>query len=367
MCDKTSKTLYRHIETHNISIEEYLNQFPGSLIICKNFNVSTQAKFCCNNCGKTFRYENTLLKHNCKRRIDNKEDGKDYVVCKLCGFVAKTLTCHITQTHNITKEEYINQFPDSLITCQKSKEIFFERKKNWDWINRANQNGVDLTEHKKKLGDSVKKSILSNPEERKRRAEQLAANNRTPEARKKSSEAAKKTSARPEIIEARTKQLKNWRDDNPKEFYEKCINVMLTKHNSRPELDLYNLVKSIDESFDRSQFFIDKRFVNKTNRKQVDIFSKKLNIILEFDGPCHFNPIYGEANFKIAKQNDLVLNEIANEKKYTLIRVTYDYYDQNIRKFNDEFVEQIKDIILNKKIGVYKFGSEYKIEEEKDE
>lgn len=138
-------------------------------------------------------------------------ENVDYVRCKICGFAATTLSKHLSSVHGTSKEEYVRQFPGAPITCENSAKKFKARGVNADWIRRAKERGDDLSEYKKKMGAAVREAIMANPKERARRSElaktTITAWATSDEGRRTASETAKKTSARPEIIEQRTKRL----------------------------------------------------------------------------------------------------------------------------------------------------------------
>jgi len=55
---------------------------------------------------------------------DNQEkiEGRDYVVCKICGVKSGRLYGKHLQSHGITSKEYKNKYPDALLTPLKDKE-----------------------------------------------------------------------------------------------------------------------------------------------------------------------------------------------------------------------------------------------------
>lgn len=145
------------------------------------------------------------------RDIPTGKENIDYVRCEICHTYGKTLRMHLTTVHHISKEEYVRQFPGAPITCENSAKKFKARGVNADWIRRAKERGDDLSEYKKKMGAAVREAIMANPKERARRSElaktTIIAWATSDEGRRTASETAKKTSARPEIIEQRTKRL----------------------------------------------------------------------------------------------------------------------------------------------------------------
>ena len=331
----------------------------------------TRIEYCCRKCGKVFVNLKWKTAHELKcngvRYYQIGEIGTenvDFVICRLCGKKARTLSKHLTQVHYLTQKDYIEQFPSALITCSSSAKTFKSRGKNFAWLQRAIERGDDLTEYKMKMGSAVSKSIMSNPVERVRRAKQLAMNNRTPEAREKSRIVAKKTSARPEIQQARTEALAHWRDTHFDEFYEKCIKAMLSYKTSKPELWVRTYVqqqyphlgfKGNQRLYDKERFLI-----NKSHKRQVDILSKSHKIIIEIDGYLHFKnvPQWNQLQRVIEKDKELNLN--APLMSYKLIRISYDQWN-NTGVLNTECIDTLNTLLSNDNLnpGLYTIGNLY--------
>lgn len=54
-----------------------------------------------------------------------------------------------------------------------------------------------------------------------------------------------------------------------------------------------------------------------------DFFISKYKIAVEFDGPQHFKPVYGEAQFMEQKMKDKIKNVFCNKKGILLLRIPY--------------------------------------------
>jgi hypothetical protein len=286
----------------------------------------------------------------------------DRIKCQLCNFLGKTLSKHLTQTHKISKDDYLQRFPESSITSYASQTLFKKRGQNFAWLKRAKDRGDDLTVYKKKMGDAVRTSIMNNPIERVRRSEQMAINNRTPQARELSRNTAKKTSARPEILVARTARLARWRDTHFDEFYEKCIKAMHSTWHSKPELILFSLLSDIDGYvFKHNQVVKSEIFTNKSHRKQIDIADKAMRVYVEFDGIIHFEPrIKGEKALSDTKRMDCLLDEHVTLHNWTLIRISYDQFSyKDGGKFNEDCLRQLFELLKDPKSGVYRIGKAY--------
>lgn len=287
--------------------------------------------------------------------------GVKWVECLICGLKMKSLGKHVSGKHGISREEYQVRYPGAQVKCSETRERYSQQNKvNADWITRRKEAGEDLEGYKKKMGAAVSAAIMADDDERARRAKQMAANNRTPEARERSRNTALKTSQRPEVLAARSERLRRWRDENPLEFYEKCTAVMHATMSSKPEKQLFELVKLIDPSFKRSQRLHDPEFSSASQRKQIDIMSHELGVLIEFDGRIHFDPIHGDDTLSDVKQRDAELDHVVDKQELTLIRISFDQYKYGAnRGFNDDAIKKMVDIIRNPTPGVHRIGSKY--------
>ena len=245
----------------------------------------------------------------------------DFVVCKLCGWHARRLAGHLRKEHNLSVNEY-----DGPVLCKSSEQKYKSANcDNGNWIEKAKARGEDLTEYKQKMGQAVREAILSNPDDRKRRAEVMAKVNKSDVMRKKASETAIKTSARKDIQEARAARLQKWRDENSDEFYDKCISKILNVFNSKPETLLYEKVKDyhgynlLRHRKLRSSLF--KPF----KQRDVDIGDSDRRVYIEFDGRLHFEET-SLNQLKEVQEKDRLLDEHITKHDWTLIRVSYDQF-----------------------------------------
>jgi very-short-patch-repair endonuclease len=303
-----------------------------------------------------------LRKHKatCKTYKEKALSGGDIIKCGLCSHTSAKLTQHIKKEHNLTKEFYLENYGE-LVSPNSKDRYSAVAKENGDWINKAKESGKDLSEFKAKLSKSVSEAIMSNPEERARRAKLLGELNKTKEFRDKASETAKITSARPEIQAARAAQLKRWRDKNPEEFYEKCTSKAFasSKKQTRPEKYFkkfaFEELKVYD--FKYSQSLYSEKFINKSKRRQIDFMSEDRKIWIEIDGPLHFKNSFEGYERIVAK--DKVVDSIAIDKDKVFIRISFDQWDQKTGIFNVDVRLKIKQILEDNKPGVYCLGKEY--------
>lgn len=287
-------------------------------------------------------------------------EGIDYVKCFICGISQKSLARHVKQVHGMNPKEYSKNHK---IICDKSHEKYKNQNSinNSGWLLKANDMGCDLTDYKANLSKGVREFISNNPEDLKRRADVMAKVNKSDVMRKKVSETAIKTSARKDIQEKRAAQLKKWRDENREEFFEKCINKLLNIYHSKPELELFEIVKQNKNfNFKLNQTVKSEDFISKSKRKQVDIGDKNKRVYIEYDGALHF--IKSKiTNHELISKKDYLLDKHIEKHNWTLIRVSYDQY--SYRKsdygFKKECLDKINEILEKKIPGVYKIGDAY--------
>lgn len=70
-----------------------------------------------------------------------------------------------------------------------------------------------------------------------------------------------------------------------------------------------------------------RRILKGRPRFELDIFSSSLKKAIEFDGPTHFEPIYGKTNLKRQRANDAVKDSLCRQQGIELLRVRWDAYD----------------------------------------
>lgn len=289
--------------------------------------------------------------------------GKDFVICNICNFHAQNLGIHLKKTHKLDVTDY-----NGLTVSENSHTKYSEN--HFSYLTDAKEKNIDLSSYKNKMSISVSNAILTNPKEIKRRSELMSEINQTDLMKQKASETAIKTSARPEIIEQRTLQLKEWRKENPEDFYEKCVKPMINSFQSKPELKLFEFISLLDGfSFKRNQFVNSLLINNKSHNKQIDIGDKNKRIYIEFDGVLHFFPKFGEDHLINIKEKDSQLNQHIINHNWTLIRISYDQFVNKtnvVNKvkidtsfFKKECLDEIIELLNANKHGVYKIGEAY--------
>jgi len=348
--------------------------FLGVLVLRKTFDVCKHCrsqyvskKYFCKRCGKGFITEEWFLQHDkkCLAKFKNLIEGEDYVTCYICGFQALSLGLHLRVKHGIDPEEYKK---DHQIICRKSSDIYAKQNLENSEVFRSwiKERGPEAQEYLNKRGKELSKSIMSNPEERKRRSKAMAILDRTEYMRKKASETAIKTSARKDIQEKRAAQLKRWRDNNPEIFYEKCVSKMLNTWHSKPETILFEAVLNYnDYVFKRNQIVKSEIFPTKSKRKQIDIGDKSKRVYIEFDGQLHFKETQLKQLERVQLKDGLLDKHIIKHG-WTLIRVSYDQFSYRKRDFGfkKECLEKVFEILDNPTPGVHTIGEAYDAKKE---
>lgn len=285
-------------------------------------------------------------------------EGIDYVECKICTYVCGCISKHVKKIHGLNAQSYREKFGKTI--CEN---IHNKIKSNGDWIKRKKESGDDLTSYKKKLSSAVKNAINSNQSELNRRSRLLSSLNKRDDFREKASITAKKTSSRKDILEKRSQQLKIWRDNNPVEFQEKCIDKMHKHRTSRPEKYVLNFLQQHNPEFEfvGNQKIFDDKFTTKSHFRQVDIISWKNKIIVEIDGFLHFNNIVQWDILEVIKSKDEEFNQIVIENGYHLVRISYDQWLNN-GELIDSAKEKLLQLIMQvPDFGLYCLGEKYSV------
>lgn len=263
---------------------------------------------------------------------------------------------HVEKVHCMTKLEY----------GDTSCSAFTERKRelnNWDWLGRLKkEDPTRFEEWRQGQGKRVSDGIMRSPSARKARADNMTALNKTAEQRQISSETAKKTSARPDVIEKRTKNLARWREENPELFQENTIKMIGTKQ-SKPEKLLFEVVTSLFPAlnFKRNQQIKHADFkTTKSGKRQIDMLSASHRVVVEFDGVRHFIDVQKNNALELNKRKDVELNKVLSREGYTLVRISHDQFKYSRGGyFIDSCVIMLKEIITRNSPGVFKIGKAY--------
>jgi hypothetical protein len=283
--------------------------------------------------------------------------------CRLCGIFLKRLHMHIRNVHDLEKDEYLKQFPneDPTLTCPTLRKSYSKAgivggnnckpkmvaEGRWDAIQVSRS-------------IAMKKCIAEDPRQQELRRQNMIRLNKTDEQRKRSSETAIKTSARPEILEKRTKNLKNWRDNNYDDFYNNCCHKMLSSWHSKPELALFKAISEKYIDFQHNKIITSHLFKSKSGRRQIDILCENKKIAVLYDGPAHFISIHGSKTLQNVKISDEDVNTALPILGYTLIRISdSEYTNRKFEIFTQKCLDKLFLLIDENKPGLYRLGDEY--------
>lgn len=271
--------------------------------------------------------------------------GVDFVKCAICGFCSKKLSHHLLKEHKKTSEQYTKEYPGSATLCDSTgANLSLAHHGRINWVSQMKSSGQDgeLATKLAEMGKKVSSTVMSNSEERRRRADVLGALNKTEKFRSRASQTALETSSRIEILLARSERLRQWRAENPQAFYEKCTSKMVKMQSSRGEKELLGKVRSIFPhlAFKGSQVVYRTAFTSLSKRRQIDISDKEHNIAIEFDGPIHFKNIPSWNQLEEVQKRDAEVNSVLS-KEFLLIRVSYDQWHP-IRGFTEGCLTQIQ-------------------------
>jgi hypothetical protein len=292
-----------------------------------------------------------------KERVILGLESGTLVKCALCDEVGSSLALHVRKIHNIDKKEYVKIHGPVLASASREK-YSKAAEDNGNWITKAKERGEDLTEYWKKVSDGVRSAIINSPEERERRSKMLASLNKTDAFRKRASDTAKITSARIDIQQNRSGQLKRWRDNNPKKFAAISEKLFSVKRKSKPEMAIDRwLIENYEGIFKYSQFFYSKTFKTVSSKKQVDFLSSDKIIVIEVDGPLHFKQSFDQ--FGKIREKDIALSiySIVNQK--SLIRISFDCWAQSTGNFSQSTLDKTKELIDNPIPGVHFIGKSW--------
>ena len=192
------------------------------------------------------------------------------------------------------------------------------------------------------------------------RKQNMTKRNQSAEGRKLSSEVAKKTSSREDILQARTSRLKQWRNNNREDFYQKCTSKMHGCWHSLPEKKLGEILSTFSEyNFSANQTVKSPNFIQKSKRKQIDFADKDKRIYIEFDGIRHFKEIPG-SDFSIIRTNDENLDNHVIKNGWTLIRISHDQFEYSRGGFFlEDCIRQLTSLLKQPSPGVHKIGIAY--------
>ena len=280
-------------------------------------------------------------KRKCTQHRLNAIETGEYVSCPLCPFARETLYQHLLSAHGLSSEVDKDEYGQDKLISKRYRE---------------------------RLSDG----IMGNEDERKRRSLLLAKLNKTDTFRVRASKTAIETSKRPDVIKRRTKQLADWRKENPDKF--KAITAKMLKARkftqTKPEKFLQKWLEGeFPAQFRYNQIIKSSLYhMNRSKRKQVDFRSIDKFVYIEVDGPFHFlnfrnrkkdKKFWSADSIKTTIEKDLITERIIKERGKILIRISYDCWVDSTGRVKNRALKKMHSIIKSRKAGIYKLGEAY--------
>ena len=106
------------------------------------------------------------------------------------------------------------------------------------------------------------------------------------------------------------------------------------RHESKWEMLIKDLLIDLDVEFVCQKRFADCKNKKGTDMLPFDFYIESKNLIIEYDGLHHYEPINGwggEEKFHIIQENDAIKNKYCIKHNITLLRIPYTYSEKEIR------------------------------------
>lgn len=107
------------------------------------------------------------------------------------------------------------------------------------------------------------------------------------------------------------------------------------RHKSKWEMFIDNLLIEFNVNFTSQKRFSDCMNQKGSDMLPFDFYLPDYNVIIEYDGEHHFQPVKGwggEEKFKITQQNDLIKTNYCQLNNINLLRIPYTYTEDDIKK-----------------------------------
>lgn len=106
------------------------------------------------------------------------------------------------------------------------------------------------------------------------------------------------------------------------------------RHKSKWEMFIYDLLVELNVNFTSQKRFSDCMNQKGSDMLPFDFYLPDYNVIIEYDGEHHFQPVKGwggEEKFKITQQNDLIKTNYCQLNNINLLRIPYTYTEDDIK------------------------------------
>lgn len=106
------------------------------------------------------------------------------------------------------------------------------------------------------------------------------------------------------------------------------------RHKSKREMFIHDFLLELNINFIEQKRFFDCRNKKQSDMLPFDFYLIDYNVLIEYDGLHHFEPIKGwggEDKFKITKENDSIKNNYCLTHNIPLLRLPYTYTEEKIK------------------------------------
>ena len=106
------------------------------------------------------------------------------------------------------------------------------------------------------------------------------------------------------------------------------------RHQSKWEIFIKDLLDTLNITFVQQKRFSDCMNLKGSDTLPFDFYLPFHNIIIEYDGEHHFQPVKGwggENKFEITLQNDYIKDNYCKNNNITLLRLPYTYTEEDIK------------------------------------
>lgn len=116
------------------------------------------------------------------------------------------------------------------------------------------------------------------------------------------------------------------------------------RHRSKWEDFIFNYLSSLSLSFEEQKRFKDCTNAKSSDMLPFDFYIPKYNLIIEYDGLHHFEPVKGwggKEKFLKTKENDNIKNEYCKNNKIRLLRIPFYFSQEEIMKSINQFISPV--------------------------
>lgn len=294
-----------------------------------------------------------ISKLSCRNiKNDRIEFDNKYIICELCKKELNTMSSsHLKFCSSISYNEYISRFPNAKIitldtVINKSNNGLNQGKlteESKDKLRRINLGKKHSAETKKKLSNLSKGD--KNPAKRPEVKEKLKANHISKTNPERWKEICKSNGERHKGYKKTPEQIQNWID----------AFKHTSKHGSKAQIYAYNYIKKYFGIFYHTEVFINDNspFKGHTENFFCDITIPKYKISLEWNGPLHYLPIFGEEHLKKVQNNDKTKDYLLYKRGWKVFHIKDEcpdkskvkpYVKSKCREYIPQIISYIKDI-----------------------